>query len=107
MPRNSPTVSTRRGAAGQPHYRKFEDPLGYDRVALNQYHAFASPTGGFMILKGRYKYRYYLVYLPEFFDLNGDRKASNHRMIHDPRRRFATLIGASPPPRSERNGRRR
>ena len=66
-------------AIGKMHYRKFEDSLGYDRVALNQYHAFASPTGSFMIRRGRYKYHYNVGYLPELFDLNGDPKE-----LHDP-----------------------
>ncbi len=59
-------------AIGKMHYHKFEDPLGYDRIALNQYRAFALQTGSFMIRKGRFKYHYYVGYLPELFDLNDD-----------------------------------
>jgi choline-sulfatase len=43
-----------------------------DRVVLGQYHAFASPSGGFMLRKGRYKYHYYVGYRPELFDLEND-----------------------------------
>ena len=31
-----------------------------DRPVLSQYHAFASPTGGYMLRKGKYKYHYYV-----------------------------------------------
>ncbi len=43
-----------------------------DRVVLGQYHAFASPSGGYMLRKGRYKYHYYVGYRPELFDLVND-----------------------------------
>ena len=63
MPMPMPAKSPDRRGAGRPvkatskvHYRKFEGPLGYDRVALKQYHAFASPTVSVLIRKGRYKY---------------------------------------------------
>ena len=66
-------------AIGKMHYHKFEYPLGYDRVALNHYHAFALQTGSFMIPKGRFKCHYYFGYLPELFDLNDDPVG-----LHDP-----------------------
>ena len=43
-----------------------------DRPVLSQYHAFASPTGGYMLRKGKYKYHYYVGYRPELFDLKAD-----------------------------------
>lgn len=43
-----------------------------ERIVLGQYHAFASPSGGFMLRKGRYKYHYYVGYPPELFDLLDD-----------------------------------
>jgi choline-sulfatase len=43
-----------------------------ERLVLGQYHAFASPSGGFMLRKGRYKYHYYVGYAPELFDLLDD-----------------------------------
>ena len=48
------------------YYRREEDP---EREAFGQYPAFASPTGGFMLRKGRYKYHYYVSYPPELSDL--------------------------------------
>ncbi|MEE2957329.1 MAG: sulfatase-like hydrolase/transferase [Pseudomonadota bacterium] len=47
-------------------------PSNQDRCVFAQYHASASPTGGFMVRKGRYKYHYYVDYPPEFFDLQDD-----------------------------------
>lgn len=47
-------------------------PTERDRVVLGQYHAFASPSGGYMLRKGRYKYHYYVGYRPELFDLEND-----------------------------------
>lgn len=47
-------------------------PTESDRLVLGQYHAFASPSGGYMLRKGRYKYHYYVGYRPELFDLEND-----------------------------------
>lgn len=47
-------------------------PTDPERIVLSQYHAFASPTGGFMLRKGRFKYHYYVGYRPELFDLERD-----------------------------------
>ena len=46
-----------------------DDP---DRVAFSEYHAVASPTGGFMVRKGRYKLNYYAGMRPELYDLAAD-----------------------------------
>ena len=46
-----------------------DDP---DRIAFSEYHASASPSGGFMLRKGRYKFNYYVGYKPELFDLADD-----------------------------------
>ena len=43
-----------------------------ERIMLSQYHAFASPSGGYMLRKGRYKYHHYVGYRPELFDLEED-----------------------------------
>ena len=43
-----------------------------NRVIFSQYHASASPTGGFMIRKGKFKFNYYVDYQPELFDLDVD-----------------------------------
>jgi choline-sulfatase len=47
-------------------------PAEPERIVLSQYHAFASPTGGYMLRKGRYKFNYYVGYRPELFDLETD-----------------------------------
>lgn len=47
-------------------------PVDPERVAFSQYHAFASPSGGYMLRRGRYKYHYYVGYPPELFDLVDD-----------------------------------
>jgi choline-sulfatase len=43
-----------------------------DRTVLSEYHAAASIAGSFMIRHGRWKYTYYVGYLPELFDLQRD-----------------------------------
>ncbi len=43
-----------------------------ERIVLSQYHAFASPAGGYMLRKGRYKFNYYVGYGPELYDLEND-----------------------------------
>lgn len=52
---------------------------GFDpeRVAFSQYHASASPTGCFMLRKGRYKFNYYVDYPAELFDLEADPEEEN------------------------------
>ena len=47
-------------------------PDAATRTVLGQYHAFASPSGGYMLRRGRYKYHYYVGYPPELFDLETD-----------------------------------
>jgi len=47
-------------------------PEGPERVAFSEYHAARSPSGSFMIRKGRYKYIEYVGYEPELFDLASD-----------------------------------
>jgi choline-sulfatase len=47
-------------------------PVDPDRIAFSEYHASASPSGGFMLRKGRYKFNYYVGYRPELFDLVDD-----------------------------------
>lgn len=43
-----------------------------DRTAFSEYHAAASPSGGFMIATARWKYHYYAGFEPELFDLQRD-----------------------------------
>src|SRR6185436_1844027 len=43
-----------------------------ERTMLSEYHAVASPSGSFMIRRGRFKYIYYCGYAPMLFDLEND-----------------------------------
>ncbi len=42
------------------------------RTVLSEYHAVASPSGSFMIRRGRFKYIHYVGYAPMLFDLEAD-----------------------------------
>lgn len=42
------------------------------RTVLSEYHAVASPSGSYMIRRGRYKYIHYVGYAPMLFDLEED-----------------------------------
>lgn len=44
----------------------------FERSAFAEYHAIGSPSGGFMLAHGRYKYHHYVGYAPELFDLVDD-----------------------------------
>ena len=46
-----------------------DDP---ERLAFSEYHASGSPSGSFMVRKGRFKYIHYVGYAPELFDLSAD-----------------------------------
>ena len=48
-----------------------------NRAVFSEYHASASPSGGFMLRKGRYKFNYYVGYAPELFDLQDDPGETN------------------------------
>jgi choline-sulfatase len=52
-------------------------PDDFDRTILSQYHAFGSPSAGYMLRKGRYKYHHYVGYAPELFDLDADPEEMN------------------------------
>ena len=43
-----------------------------DRAVFSEYHAVASPTGAFMIRRGRYKLTHYVGMAPELYDLEAD-----------------------------------
>lgn len=49
-----------------------------DRMIFSEYHAAASPSAGFMIRKGDYKYIHYVGYEPELFDLRNDPEELNN-----------------------------
>lgn len=42
------------------------------RTIFSEYHAAYSPSGGFMLRQGKWKYHYYVGYDPELFDLDAD-----------------------------------
>jgi choline-sulfatase len=46
-----------------------DDP---ERIAFSEYHASRSPSGSYMIRKGRFKYIHYVGFQPELFDLEAD-----------------------------------
>ncbi len=43
-----------------------------ERLAFSEYHAAGSPSGGFMLRRGRWKLNYYVGFAPELFDLDAD-----------------------------------
>jgi choline-sulfatase len=57
--------------AARPH-----DP---DRTVFSEYHAFGSPSAGFMMRDGRYKLNHYVGYPPELFDLWEDPGETTNR----------------------------
>jgi choline-sulfatase len=49
------------------------EPTDSEREAFSEYHAMASPSGAYMLRKGRYKYHYYAGgFEPELFDIVAD-----------------------------------
>lgn len=59
--------------------REEDDP---DRIVFSEYHAATSPSGGFMIRNGKYKFIYYVGYQPELFDLDSDPEETNNLADH-------------------------
>ena len=51
-----------------------DDP---ERLAFSEYHAIGSPSGAFMLRKGRWKYHHYVGFPPELFDLETDPEETN------------------------------
>jgi len=47
-------------------------PADLDRASFSEYHAVGSPSGAFMLRKGRWKYHEYVGYPCELFDLAAD-----------------------------------
>jgi choline-sulfatase len=48
------------------------EPFNRKRTAFSEYHAFGSPSGAFMLRKGRWKYHEYVGFESELFDLDTD-----------------------------------
>ena len=57
---------------GRSLFQILSEPYDDKRVAFSEYHAVGSPTGAFMLRRGRYKYHYYVGFAPELFDLETD-----------------------------------
>lgn len=47
-------------------------PDDLERPGFSEYHAVGSPSGAFMLARGRFKYHHYVGYAPELFDLDTD-----------------------------------
>lgn len=62
-----------------------------ERTVLSEYHAVGSPSGSFMIRRGRYKFIYYCGYAPMLFDLERD-PHEQHDLAGDPQ--FAQEVAA-------------
>ena len=54
-------------------------PFDPERTVFSEYHAVASPSGAFMVRRGRYKFIYYADFPPEFFDLVEDPEETTNR----------------------------
>jgi len=57
---------------GRSLFEILSEPYDDQRIAFSEYHAVGSPTGAFMLRRGRYKYHYYVGFEPELFDLLDD-----------------------------------
>ena len=47
-------------------------PLDHERAVFGEYHGQSSPSGAFMLRKGRFKLIFYVGFSPELFDLKAD-----------------------------------
>jgi choline-sulfatase len=71
---------------GRSLFELTEAPFDPERTVFSEYHAFGSPSAGFMLRDGRYKYNYYVGYSPELFDLTND-PDEEHNLAADPAHR--------------------
>jgi len=58
--------------SGQSLFDIVQQPSNRERPSFSEYHAVGSPSGAFMLRKGRWKYHEYIGYAPELFDLDSD-----------------------------------
>lgn len=57
---------------GRSLWRIADQALDQERVIFGEYHGQSSPSGAFMLRKGRFKFIYYVGYPSELFDLETD-----------------------------------
>jgi choline-sulfatase len=57
---------------GRSLFQILKEPYDDQRIAFSEYHAAGSPSGAFMLRRGRHKYHYYVGFEPELFDLIED-----------------------------------
>ena len=57
---------------GRSLYDIADSPDDPERPVFSEYHAMRSPSGSYMLRRGRYKYIHYVGYAPELFDLADD-----------------------------------
>jgi choline-sulfatase len=66
------------GLPGKSWFDMANEPDDRERIAFSEYHASRSPSGSYMIRKGRFKYIYYVGFQPELFDLETDPEEENN-----------------------------
>lgn len=60
------------GLPGRSLFEIASEPADPERISFSEYHAVGSPSGAFMLRKGRWKYHEYIGYPCELFDLTSD-----------------------------------
>ena len=60
------------GTPGRSLLSLAQEPDDPERISFSEYHAARSPSGSFMVRKGRYKLIYYVGFEHELFDLDAD-----------------------------------
>ena len=78
-----PPIERERQLPGRSLLDVGSEPDDLDRIVLSEYHAVGAVSGAFMLVRGRYKYHYYVGYRPELFDLEADPEEM-HDLAKDP-----------------------
>ena len=74
---------------GRSLFKILSEPYDENRIAFSEYHAVGSPTGAFMLRRGRYKYHYYVGFEPELYDIDADPEEERN-LAPDPK--YAELL---------------